>query len=73
MQVIEHTSGSADPRSQRRRYSVRLKMAVLLVSARLSWGDLTAPFNRVAARLRFFPPPVKAVYKEHLINYFFRN
>jgi len=52
---------------------MRLKVAELLVIARLSWGGFVSPLYWKHNFIKFFPPPKKAVYKEILANYFFRN
>ena len=53
--------------------TMRLKMAALIIIARLTWGELVSPLYWKRNLGKFFPPPVKVVYKELLANYFSRN
>lgn len=52
---------------------MRLKMAVLFVFARLSWGNLLSPLYQKNTLRKMFPPPRKSVYKKGLVDYFFKN
>ncbi|MCK6623421.1 MAG: hypothetical protein HUU32_22185 [Calditrichaceae bacterium] len=54
-------------------FPLRLRMASLMVIARLSWGEFSSPLHWRNSFLKFFPPPRKSVYKQGLANYFFRN
>ena len=56
-----------------RRIPLRAKMAAVLVIYRLSWGEFISPLYWKNHIVKFFPPPKKAVYKQILANYFFRN
>jgi len=55
------------------RNSMRSQVTTLLVIARLSWGELLSPLNWTHNFIKIFPPPRKSVYKQGLVNYFFRN
>jgi len=53
---------------------MKLKMRVLLMIARLSWGQLFLnPLMGERTRRRLFPPPIIFIYKKSLADYFFRN
>lgn len=52
---------------------MRLKMAAFIIITRLTWGELVSPLYWKRNLPKFFPPPVKVVYKQLLANYFFRN
>ncbi|MCB0303599.1 MAG: hypothetical protein KDI38_07465 [Calditrichaeota bacterium] len=51
---------------------MRLRMAALLVIARLSWGEFLSPLHWQNNVVKFFPPPRRSIYKQALFSYFFR-
>jgi hypothetical protein len=52
---------------------MRSQLTTLLFIARLSWGELLSPLNWTYNLIKIFPPPRKSVYKQGVVNYFFRN
>lgn len=52
---------------------VRSRLATVLVIARLSWGELMSPLHWYHNFAKIFPQPRKSIYKQGLVNYFFRN
>lgn len=52
---------------------MRIRMTMLFIFARLSWGEFNSPLFWRNNRLKIFPPPQVMVYKESLANYFSRN
>ena len=51
---------------------MRLRMAALLVIARLSWGEFLSPLHWQNNVVKFFFPPRRSIYKQALFSYFFR-
>lgn len=49
------------------------RMAGYWVIARLSWGAFNSPLYWRRHIRQFFPPPRRSIYKQALIDYFFRN
>ncbi len=52
---------------------MRLKVAILWVFARLSWGELDSPLHWQKNRQKFFPPPRVMVFHKPLPTPFSRN
>jgi len=51
----------------------RYRLTTFMFIARLSWGDLVNPLNWKYNFSKIFPAPRKAVFKQGIANYFFRN
>lgn len=57
--------------SEKTKLPIRLKMAALLVIARLTWGEFLSPIYMKNYFVKFFPPPRISVYRQSLYQYFF--
>ena len=55
----------------KKKLPIRLKMAAVLVIARLSWGEFSSPLHWKNNLVRFFPPPRRSIYKQAMFQYFF--
>jgi len=52
---------------------MRFSVIAVFISLKLLWGRVANPLMRPKNALKFFPVPLKKVYKESLANYFFKN
>jgi|GEM_PF-5331674 len=56
-----------------KKFGMRLKLTMLVISARLAWGEVRSPLTLRSYIIKFFPPPIVMVYRRSFPNYFSRN
>ncbi|MGH1364501.1 MAG: hypothetical protein ACRBF0_13155 [Calditrichia bacterium] len=56
-----------------KKLEVRLRLTMLVISARLAWGDVRSPLSLRSYFIKFFPPPRVMVYRKSPASYFSRN